>query len=59
MPDATKLNVPRVVVVTGVARFLGAAVAARLAGDERIERVIGIDGTAPSAETAAFLPGPR
>jgi UDP-glucose 4-epimerase len=56
VPDATKLNVPRVVVVTGVARFLGAAVAARLAGDERIERIIGIDGTAPSAETAAFLP---
>ena len=44
MPDAAKLNAPRVVVVTGVARFLGAAVAARLAGDDRIERVIGIDG---------------
>ena len=56
MPDATKLNVPRIVVVTGVARFLGAAVAARLAGDERIERIIGIDGTAPSADTATLLP---
>jgi len=57
VPDAAKMNAPRVVVVTGVARFLGAAVAARLAGDDRIERIIGIDGAALSAETAAFLPG--
>ncbi|MET7748176.1 NAD-dependent epimerase/dehydratase family protein [Micromonospora sp. NPDC005367] len=34
---------PGVVVVTGVGRYLGAHVAARLAADKRIERVIGID----------------
>jgi UDP-glucose 4-epimerase len=34
---------PRVVVVTGVSRFLGARVASRLAADPRIERVIGLD----------------
>lgn len=34
---------PGVVVVTGVGRYLGAHVAARLAADQRIERVIGID----------------
>lgn len=48
--------VPRVVLVTGVARFLGAKVAARLAADDRIERVIGIDATPPSAEAARLLP---
>jgi UDP-glucose 4-epimerase len=34
---------PRVVVVTGISRFLGARVAARLAGDPRVHRVIGLD----------------
>jgi UDP-glucose 4-epimerase len=34
---------PRVVVVTGVSRFLGARVAARLAADPRVERVVGLD----------------
>src|SRR3954470_10703050 len=34
---------PSVVVVTGVSRFLGARVAARLAADPRVERVIGLD----------------
>jgi UDP-glucose 4-epimerase len=34
---------PSVVVVTGVSRFLGAQVAARLAADPRIERVVGLD----------------
>ncbi len=57
MPDATEPDVPRVVVVTGVARFLGAAVAARLADDQRIERIIGIDSAPPSAELSALLPG--
>ncbi len=33
----------RVVVVTGVGRYLGARVAARLAADRSIERVIGVD----------------
>jgi len=49
-------DVPKVVLVTGVARYLGAAVAARLAEDPRIDRVIGIDTNAPTAEAAALLP---
>ncbi len=48
---------PRVVVVTGVSRFLGARVAARLAADPRIEQVIGIDSREPSSRTAALLTG--
>ena len=47
---------PRVVLVTGVARYLGARVAAKLAGDERIGHVVGIDSADPSAEVAALLP---
>jgi UDP-glucose 4-epimerase len=50
-------DVPRVVLVTGIARYLGATVAARLAADSRIERIIGVDGNAPSTEVAALLPG--
>jgi UDP-glucose 4-epimerase len=46
---------PRVVVVTGVSRFLGARVAARLAADPRIERVIGLDPHEPSASLADQL----
>nr|WP_296065133.1 NAD-dependent epimerase/dehydratase family protein [uncultured Actinoplanes sp.] len=38
---------PSVVVVTGVSRFLGARVAARLAADPRVERVIGLDPSDP------------
>ncbi|WP_305784914.1 NAD-dependent epimerase/dehydratase family protein [Symbioplanes lichenis] len=34
---------PRIVVVTGVSRYLGARVASRLAADPRVERVIGLD----------------
>jgi UDP-glucose 4-epimerase len=45
------------VLVTGVARYLGAHLAARLAADRRIERVIGVDTAAPSAELAAVLHG--
>ena len=48
-------NVPRVVVVTGVSRFLGARVAARLAADPRIERVIGLDPHDPPASLAGLL----
>ncbi|MCA2213751.1 NAD-dependent epimerase/dehydratase family protein [Jidongwangia harbinensis] len=46
---------PRVVVVTGVSRFLGARVAARLAADPRIERVIGLDPNEPPAGLAGLL----
>lgn len=40
----------RVVLVTGVSRFLGAATAKALAEDESIERVIGVDVSAPHSE---------
>ena len=46
---------PRVVVVTGVSRFLGARVAARLAADPRIERVIGLDPHDPPPSLAGLL----
>ncbi|UWZ37310.1 NAD-dependent epimerase/dehydratase family protein [Dactylosporangium roseum] len=46
---------PRVVLVTGVGRYLGARLAARLAADPRIERVIGIDAATPSGELAEVL----
>jgi UDP-glucose 4-epimerase len=39
---------PRVVLVTGVSRYLGAQVAARLAADSRIERVFGLDDREPT-----------
>ncbi|NJC81016.1 NAD-dependent epimerase/dehydratase family protein [Planosporangium mesophilum] len=45
------------VLVTGVARHLGAQVAGRLAADPRVERVIGVDVTAPSGELARLLAG--
>jgi UDP-glucose 4-epimerase len=46
---------PRVVLVTGVSRYLGAQVAARLAADPRIERVIGMDDRPPTGELADVL----
>ncbi|MEV4841874.1 NAD-dependent epimerase/dehydratase family protein [Micromonospora matsumotoense] len=46
---------PGVVVVTGVGRYLGAHVAARLAADPRIERVIGVDPAAPGPEFTDLL----
>jgi UDP-glucose 4-epimerase len=42
-------------VVTGVSRFLGARVAARLAADPRVERVIGLDPLDPPPALAALL----
>ncbi|SCL40473.1 UDP-glucose 4-epimerase [Micromonospora pallida] len=45
---------PGVVVVTGVGRYLGAHVAARLAADPRIDRVIGVDPPG-AAEPADLL----
>jgi UDP-glucose 4-epimerase len=46
---------PRVVVVTGVSRPLGARVAARLAADPRIERVVGLDPHEPPSALRAEL----
>src|SRR3954447_3046893 len=46
---------PRVVVVTGVSRFLGARVAARLAAHPGVERVIGLDPIDPPAGLAGLL----
>jgi UDP-glucose 4-epimerase len=46
---------PRVVVVTGVSRFLGARVASRLAADSRIERVVGLDPDDPPEALADLL----
>jgi UDP-glucose 4-epimerase len=46
---------PRVVVVTGVSRFLGARVASRLAADPRIEQVIGLDPHVPPPGLAGLL----
>jgi UDP-glucose 4-epimerase len=41
---------PRVVLVTGVSRFLGGYLAARLAGNPDIERVLGVDTVPPSRD---------
>jgi UDP-glucose 4-epimerase len=52
----TEQQTPRVVLVTGISRFLGATVATRLAADERIERVIGIDAAEPGEDIARLMP---
>ena len=41
---------PSVVLVTGVSRFLGGNLAARLAADPRIDRVLGVDTVPPSRD---------
>jgi UDP-glucose 4-epimerase len=51
------VTTPRVVLVTGVARYLGAHLAARLAADPRITRVVGVDASEPSAELVSVLRG--
>ena len=44
-----------VVLITGVSRFLGSQLAARLAADPEVDRIIGIDTVAPRpAELSAF-----
>lgn len=48
---------PGVVVVTGVSRYLGAHVAARLAADPRVGRVIGVDPPAAGGELTDLLNG--
>ncbi|MEJ7770334.1 MAG: SDR family oxidoreductase [Geodermatophilaceae bacterium] len=46
---------PRVVLVTGVSRYLGAQLAAVLAADPQIERVIGLDSVPPSQARSLAL----
>ncbi len=46
---------PRVVLVTGVSRYLGTRLASTLAADPTIERVIGVDTVPPRAETLPQL----
>jgi UDP-glucose 4-epimerase len=53
----TSTTPPKVVVVTGVSRYLGARVAARLVADPRIERVVGLDPHAPSPRILELLEG--
>ncbi|MGH3713744.1 MAG: NAD-dependent epimerase/dehydratase family protein [Micromonosporaceae bacterium] len=43
------------VLVTGVSRYLGAVVAARLAADPGVHRVIAVDTSPPTGEAAALL----
>lgn len=45
------------VLVTGVARYLGANLAARLAAEGQVSRVIGVDTVPPAAELAESLDG--
>jgi UDP-glucose 4-epimerase len=47
--------VPRVVLLTGVSRYPGNRLAAQLAADPRIDRVIGIDSVSPSERELADL----
>jgi len=46
---------PRVVLVTGVSRYLGSRLAAELQADPTIERVIGVDTVAPRDEVMTQL----
>ena len=46
---------PRVVLVTGVSRYLGTRLASRLAADPTVERVIGVDTVPPRPEALAAL----
>jgi len=45
------------VLVTGVSRYLGANLAARLADDPRVAQVIGVDATPPEGPLAELLDG--
>ena len=46
---------PRVVLVTGVSRYLGSRLAAVLQADPSVERVIGVDTVAPKADVTKLL----
>ncbi|HEY0697662.1 MAG TPA: NAD-dependent epimerase/dehydratase family protein, partial [Micromonospora sp.] len=57
MTSGRTASAPAAVVVTGVSRYLGAHVAARLVADPRIGRVIGLDPADPAPEFAPLLDG--
>lgn len=50
-------SAPRVVVVTGVSRFFGAHIAAQIAADPRVERVVGLDRADPPDDFQQLLAG--
>jgi UDP-glucose 4-epimerase len=54
-PLRNESTAPRVVVVTGVSRFLGAQIAAQIAADPMVERVIGLDRVDPPVAYADLL----
>jgi UDP-glucose 4-epimerase len=54
-PLRNESTAPRVVVVTGVSRFLGAQIAAQIAADPMVERVVGLDRVDPPATYADLL----
>ncbi len=49
------LVLPNVVLITGVSRFLGTEVAARLSADAGVDRLIGVDTTPPRPSDVARL----
>ncbi|MDG4833573.1 NAD-dependent epimerase/dehydratase family protein [Solwaraspora sp. WMMD1047] len=57
MTSGRSTRAPGVVVVTGVSRFLGAHVAARLVADPRVGRVVGLDPSDPVDELVPLLTG--
>ncbi len=55
MSDPRSASAPRIVLVTGVSRYLGARLAGALAAEPSIERVIGVDTVAPRPEVLTTL----
>ena len=55
MDDTEARRDPKVVLVTGASRYLGASLAARFAAAPGIERVIAVDGAMPSKNVMRWL----
>jgi UDP-glucose 4-epimerase len=53
--DSIDCRMPNVVLVTGVSRYLGSRIAARIAADDAVERVIGVDTLPPSRDGRTML----
>ncbi|MBV1849917.1 NAD-dependent epimerase/dehydratase family protein [Catellatospora tritici] len=58
-PAGDRVRAPRVVIVTGISRFLGATIAARIAATPGVVRVIGVDRADPPSELRPLLRGVR